>query len=223
MSEEKKTQIPINAADQADATPSAEPETLDADATPIDAENAATNAEAVEPVVLDPIAQLTAERDQFRDKYQRTLAEFQNYQRRVSRERQDDSQRTRVDTIEAFLFPVIDDLDRAVQAAGQHGYDTKDPLFAGVTMVHQRTFDLLKQYGIATIDAVGQPFDPEFHQALMEQPSAEVAPGTVLHLINRGYTAHGKTIRPARVVVAKAVEPTPDASADASCENETKE
>ncbi|NLX05214.1 MAG: nucleotide exchange factor GrpE [Phycisphaerae bacterium] len=147
--------------------------------------------------------ELKQERDQFQDRYQRALADLQNYQRRSARERQDLVERTKVDTIEQFLFPVIDDLDRAIQAGAEHGYDEQDALYAGLTMVHRRMLELLRQYGIEPIEAVGQPFDPLYHEALMHQPTDEYPENTVVQVVNRGYIADGKTIRPARVVVAK--------------------
>jgi len=150
--------------------------------------------------------ELTEQRAQLAGRHQRALADLQNYQKRVARERDELIQRTKVETIEQILFPVIDDLDRAIEAANTHGYNADDPLFAGLTMVHKRMFELLKQYGIEPIEAEGAPFDPLYHQAVMEQPSGDRPDGTVLQVLSRGYVADGKTIRPARVVVAKSTE-----------------
>lgn len=146
---------------------------------------------------------LTEERDDLVAKLQRARADLQNYQKRAARERAELCQQVQVDTIERFLFPVIDDLERAIEAANEHGYTQDDPLFSGLAMVHQRMFELLKQYGIEVIEAHGKPFDPLYHQAVMEQPTEEHADGTILQVVSRGYVADGKTIRPARVVVAK--------------------
>lgn len=147
--------------------------------------------------------ELQSQCDQLLDKYQRAAAELQNYQKRAARQRVELIQRTKVDTIEQFLFPVIDDLDRAIEAANNHGYDQDDPIFAGLTMVHQRMLEVLKQYAIEPMDPLGKPFDPLYHQAVMEQPSDVLSEGAILQVLSRGYTAEGKTIRPARVVVAK--------------------
>ena len=164
--------------------------------------------------------ELTQQRDEFEGRFQRALADLQNYQKRTAREREQLIQQTQVDTIEQFLFPVIDDLDRAIQAANEHGYDSGDPLFAGLTMVHQRMLDLLKQYGIEPIDATGKPFDPLYHQAVMDQPSDQHAEGSVMDVISRGYTAAGKTIRPARVIVARKTAPADSDSEPSEQEQE---
>jgi len=167
-------------------------------------------------VLVCKLNELTEERDQLLGKYQRALADLQNYQKRAARERRDAVQKAEIDTIERFLFPVIDDLDRAIQAGSDHGYDNNDPLFAGLTMVHQRMLELLRQYGIEPIEAEGKPFDPLYHQATMDQPTDEHPEGHILQVISRGYTAAGKTIRPARVVVARKIKGEEDHEAKSS-------
>jgi len=150
--------------------------------------------------------ELSGERAELIGRLQRAVADLHNYRKRAARERQELIQQTKVETIEQFLFPVIDDLDRAIQAANDHGYDQSDPLFMGLNMVQQRMFELLKQCGIEPIDALGQPFDPLYHQAVMDQPSSDLPEGTVLKVLSYGYTEAGKTIRPSRVVISKKPE-----------------
>ncbi len=167
----------------------------------------------------DVIAGLADECDQWKDKCHRALADLQNYQRRAAKERQDHIHRTRLDTIERFIFPAIDDLDRAIQSANDHGYDTEDPIYAGMTLVRQHMLERLKQNGIEPIEAMGVEFDPLYHQAMVYQPTDEYGEGTVMQVATRGYTADGQTMRPASVIVAKKIE---TASERADDNNEEK-
>lgn len=153
------------------------------------------------------IKELQAEKDQLFARLQRAAADLQNYQKRAIRERQEAEQRTRLATIELFLFPLIDDLDRALKAAAEHGYKTDDPLFLGVQLMREHAFGSLKQHGIEPIEAEGQPFDPLYHEAVMELPDPTVPENHVVQVMNRGYTLDGKTIRPARVVISRPPKP----------------
>jgi molecular chaperone GrpE len=153
------------------------------------------------------IKELQDEKDQLFSRLQRAVADLQNYQKRATKERQEAEQRMRLATIELFLLPLVDDLDRALKAATEHGYTKDDPLFHGVQIVLQHAFGALKQHGIEPIEAEGKPFDPLFHEAVMEMPAENIPENSVVQVVTRGYTQDGKTIRPARVVIAKAPPP----------------
>ena len=87
----------------------------------------------------------------------------------------------------------------AAKQAGETG-----PLVQGVAMVQAQLLDVLRRHGITRIEAQGQPFDPNLHQAVMQQPSKEHPPGTVLQVLEQGYMIHDRVLRPARVVVSTA-------------------
>lgn len=154
-------------------------------------------------VLAGKVKELQGERDQLNNRLLRAMAEMQNNQKRAIKDRQDAVQRTELMAIERFVFPVIDDLDRALKAASEHGYKTDDPLYHGVSLVVQHIFASLKQINIEPIDAEGKHFDPLYHEAIMEFPVDNVPENTVVQVLTRGYTQEGRTIRPARVAIAK--------------------
>jgi len=150
------------------------------------------------------IKELQDEKDQLFARLQRALADLQNTQKRAIKDRQEAIQRTELLAIERFVFPVIDDLDRALKAASEHGYKSDDPLSHGVNVVLQHVFGLLKQLNIEPIDAEGKAFDPLYHEAIMELAAgSDVPENTVIQVLSRGYAQDGRTIRPVRVAIAK--------------------
>jgi molecular chaperone GrpE len=140
------------------------------------------------------------ERDQFLALLKRTQADFDNYQKRNQREREQEH-RYRNESLARELLPVIDNLERAVAAAKQ--VNEQGPLVQGVHMVLSQFLDLLRRHGITPIEAQGQPFDPNLHQALMQQPAGE-SPNTVVQVLERGFKLHDRVLRPASVVVSVA-------------------
>jgi len=157
---------------------------------------------------------LREEKDQVFAKYQRSLADLQNYQKRAVKERQEAVQRAELTTVERFIFPLIDDMDRALKAAMEHGYKTDDPLVQGVNLVLQHAFGLLKQVKVEPIDAEGKPFDPLFHEGVAEIPAEGRPNNTIVQVLTRGYTHESRTVRPARVVVAREPKPAPKVEND---------
>ena len=97
--------------------------------------------------------------------------------------------------------PHFDNLERAVAAAQQAG--ETGPLVDGVALVQSQFLDLLKRYGVIPIDALGKPFDPNMHQAVMQQPAKDQPPNTVVQVIERGFMNQDRVLRPAKVVVSK--------------------
>jgi molecular chaperone GrpE len=145
------------------------------------------------------------ERDAFKDLAQRTRAEFENYQKRNQREREQERLYMAGEFVREIL-PVLDNLERATAAARQAG--EKGPLVQGVGLVHQQFLDLLKRHGVTPIDAEGKPFDAGLHQALAQQPTADKPANTVLQVVEQGYLHQGRVLRPAKVLVSKAAEET---------------
>jgi len=160
--------------------------------------------------VVDPIGALQAERDDLLARLQRTAADYANYQKRVQREMTEARDYANTQLI-TRLLSVLDDMERALEAAGGQCSDD-DPLRTGMQLVHDKALEVLGGFGVETIDAVGQPFDPEAHAALMQQPSDEHPPQTVLQELQRGYKLKGRTIRPTSVIVS--TEPPTEDAAD---------
>jgi molecular chaperone GrpE len=150
-------------------------------------------------------AALEQERDEFRSLLQRTRADFENYQKRMQRDVAQE-QRYWHNRFALDVLPILDNFERAVAAARQSG--ESGPLVQGVAMIQTQILDAFRRHGIIPIEAQGQPFDPNLHQAVMQQPSAEVPPNTVLQVLEQGFMIHDRVLRPARVIVSRA--PAPD-------------
>lgn len=144
-----------------------------------------------------------AERDANRESWLRTQAELENYRKRVQRE-MDEARRYQVLPLARDVLPVVDNLRRAI-AAAEEGGDTAG-LVDGVRLVLKQLEDTLSRHDVKPIDAAGQPFDPNLHEALQQVPSAEQPPMTVLQEYQRGYRLHDRVIRPSQVVVSKEPE-----------------
>jgi molecular chaperone GrpE len=144
-------------------------------------------------------------RDEYLDLAQRTRADFENYQKRMQRDLAQERRYAQM-PLASDLLTAIDNLERATAAAEQAG--EKGPLVQGVAMVHGQLLDILRRHGVTRIEALGQPFDPNLHQAVMQQPSKEHPPMTVVQVLEPGYTIHERVLRPARVAVSSAQEQT---------------
>jgi molecular chaperone GrpE len=133
------------------------------------------------------------------DRWVRAAADLENYRKRAQKERED-VQKFGVERLVKDLLPVMDNLDRALAAAA-----VDDPLVAGVKLVRASFEQALARHGVKSFSAMGQPFDPARHEALMQVPSAEAAPGTVVLEHARGFTLHERLVRPAMVGVSVAM------------------
>ena len=135
-----------------------------------------------------------AERDEHLDSVKRLRAEFENSRKRAERERErilgSASEKLVTD-----LLPVLDNLDRALESEG----DIRE----GVRSTRDQLVSVLEQEGLSPVASDGQSFDPNVHEAVMGQPSEEYEDGTVIQTFERGYVLNGKSIRPAKVVVAR--------------------
>jgi molecular chaperone GrpE len=144
-------------------------------------------------------------RDEYLELAQRTRADFENYQKRMKRDLAEERRYAQA-PLAADLLSALDNLERATAAAEQAG--EKGPLVQGVAMVHTQLLDILRRHGVTRIEALRQPFDPNLHQAVMQQPSKEHPPMTVVQVLESGYLIHDRVLRPARVAVSTAPEPT---------------
>lgn len=136
-----------------------------------------------------------------KDKWLRAEAELQNFRRRASRDREE-ARRGAEEAVVLDVISVMDDLDRALDAARKEKADSA--WVEGFEMVAARLRDMLSRRGVEQIDPVGEPFDPEFHEALLEIDASEGArPGDVVQVVLKGYRREGRALRAARVVVAR--------------------
>ena len=135
----------------------------------------------------------------FDNRYKRLQADFENFKRRTNQEKEQLAGFVKGDVLKDLL-PVLDNFERAVQAPAEG--DTK-VFLDGFVMIHQNLMAMLSKHGLAVIDAVGKPFDPNFHQAIMRVPSDEYESDTVCEVLQTGYTVDGRCIRPAMVKVVE--------------------
>lgn len=183
------------------------PRATDAEPTPADASHARTApADQAEADELARLRKEAAQRDEYLDMLQRVKAEYSNYQKRVVRQQQELRRFASQDLV-TDLLPVLDNLDRALEA-GRDDPQAGD-LVAGVDMVRAQMVQVLADHGVEALSSLGQPFDPNFHEAVLQQTSTEHPPGTVITDLQRGYTYNGRVVRPAKVVVSAAPEPGP--------------
>lgn len=152
----------------------------------------------------DTIAQLTTERDQFRDLAQRKAADFDNARRRFQKEK-DDLQKYAAERVLRDMLPLLDNLQRALEAAGAtgEGDDSLASFVRGVQMVRDSQIQALSRHGVEGFDSVGTAFDPNLHEAVQLVPDESVPHGTVIREFQRGYRLAERLLRPAMVVVAQ--------------------
>lgn len=158
----------------------------------------------------------SSEAQQWREKFLRAKADLSNYQKRAEKERTESIRYAAAELVKNLL-PILDDLERLI-ASGTEGKVDAAKLAEGAKLLRDNFLKVLDDFHVTPIEAQGQPFDPEIHQAVMELPSPEHADRTVVQEVAKGYRMHDRVLRPARVVVAKPVQ---ENGAGASGENET--
>lgn len=154
----------------------------------------------VEDVPKDPVKELEKALAEEKERTLRLYAELDNTRRRAAREMVEERKYSGMDVIRAIL-PVMDNLQRAIDAASQQNAD--DPLLEGVKMIYQQLTDALKQNNCTRIEALNQPFDPKFHQAISQMPSADVPENTCIVVAQEGYMLFDRVVRASQVVVSK--------------------
>jgi molecular chaperone GrpE len=145
----------------------------------------------------DALARVIAERDEYLALAQRVQADFDNYRKRAARE-QERLVAHAHERIVRELLPILDDLERALEAAERH---EEAQLVEGVRLVEQALRKVLEKEGLVEIEADG-PFDPHVHEAMLAEERDGTEPGAVLEVVQRGYRLGDKVIRPARVIVS---------------------
>ncbi|HEX8690756.1 MAG TPA: nucleotide exchange factor GrpE [Solirubrobacterales bacterium] len=163
----------------------------------------ASESRAVEKDLDALLADTQRERDEYLDLARRTKADFENFRKRMTSEVQAAAARGKADVIREVV-PVLDDLERAIEAAGLDPEgDSEDGLAHGVLLVFRSLREALARNGIEAVDPKGERFDPNLHEALSTQAADGAEAGTVVETMQKGYRLGEQLIRPARVVVAE--------------------
>ena len=183
------------------------PETADPDGKPNPedpAESAGNDSVTLARSEVEKLHQQIAEKDKeladLKDKYLRILADSENARKRI-RQQSEESVRLQRENFLRDLLPIVDNLERAVEAA--RGGGNGQPIVEGVEMVLRSLLDFLRSNGVTQVSAVGQMFDPQLHEAVDQVHSPELPPNTVVSEFHRGYAIGDRILRPARVAVAK--------------------
>lgn len=150
---------------------------------------------------VEDVETLIAERDKYLEMARRARADFDNFQKRAARDLQTERQYAAQPFL-ADLLPVLDNLDRAIDSAKES--EAGSGILAGVEMVRKQLRDALEKNGVRMIRPDGEHFDPNVHEAVMQQPSADHPPMTVLQTLQAGYMLRERVIRPAQVIVSQA-------------------
>lgn len=147
----------------------------------------------------DELFKLNKERDEWKDKYLRSMAEFENFRRRTNQEKADWIKRS-TEKLALNVCDVLDNFERALAQFAELDKDEK--LFQGVSLIEQQLRNVLEKEGVVKIEALGQDFDPALHEALAHIPSEDFEENTVAAIIQNGYTMQNIVIRPVRVAVS---------------------
>ncbi|WP_296822961.1 nucleotide exchange factor GrpE [uncultured Megasphaera sp.] len=149
----------------------------------------------------DATAQAEAAAAEMKSRYVRLQADFANFKKRTATEKQQISEVVKMDVLQNIL-PVIDNFERALQVPQDSLSDELKSFVDGYTMIYKQLMTVLEKEGVTKIDAVGKPFDPNYHQAVMRVPSDEYDNDVVVEVLQEGYLLGDKTLRPAMVKVA---------------------
>ena len=152
--------------------------------------------------IQDQMLQLKTERDKYKDIALRSVADLDNYRKRMAREKDEAIRFANASFLER-LIPILDNFELGLQAAKAAG--GQPAVVDGMSMVSRQLQDFLTSCGIETIDATGQPFNPNIHEAIAQEENAEVDEGRVIRQARKGYRLKDRLIRPANVVVSKGV------------------
>jgi molecular chaperone GrpE len=147
----------------------------------------------------DGTSGLQADLDRFRDLALRSQADFENFKKRAAREKEEAIKYANSSLLER-LIPVVDNFELGLSAA--RGEGEQSPIYAGMNMVLKQFTDFLAENGLQPIDAVGQKFDPNLHEAIAHEPNAEIPENVVIRQTRRGYRLKDRLLRPSSVVVS---------------------
>jgi molecular chaperone GrpE len=163
-----------------------------------------TSPKGPEDVIKDLEQKLQNAEEDLKNTYDRLLrvsAEFENFKKRTNRE-MEDFRKYANEALVSALLPAVDNLERAVESS-KEGVSDPRCLLEGVCLTLSELIKILEKFHVKAIDAIGEPFDPSFHQAILQQPSDEHPENTVLQEMQKGYMIHNRLLRPSMVVVSK--------------------
>ncbi|MGI9330474.1 MAG: nucleotide exchange factor GrpE [Gammaproteobacteria bacterium] len=168
-------------------------------------ESAKQGLDGEEPEILaqeaaEELEKLQAEVDEHRDRYVRLAAEMDNLRKRSARET-DQARQFGIERFAGELLSVVDSLEMGVAAGAE---STAEALLEGSEATLRLLLGAMDKHGVQVVDPDGEPFDPQFHEAIATQPSDTAEPGSVLIVVQKGYSLNGRLLRPARVIVAAA-------------------
>ena len=159
-------------------------------------------AAVITPAELEDLRKRAGKADEHLDRLMRTMADFDNYKKRAAREKQDTA-RFANESLLQRLVPVLDSFDMALAAVQGSRSPGIEPIQAGISMVQQQFKSAVAEAGLEEIEAGGQMFDPNIHEAVSQQDSADVPEGQVLQQLRRGYRFRERLLRPASVIIAR--------------------
>jgi molecular chaperone GrpE len=213
MSEKSKDSEP----DQAGPPPSGDPDSTAGQATELEpGVMIEVDAPAAAPAPDERIAELEARQKDTHDRLLRSLADLENYKRRVRKE-VDDARTEAQGKVLREMLPVVDNLERALSHAEKAGGDVGG-IVEGVRLVLRQFSQALERLGVTAIDAKGKPFDPSLHEAVSQAESAELPPGSVLEVLQTGYKIGERLLRPTLAVVSRAPAAPPAGGGGTSAE-----
>jgi molecular chaperone GrpE len=155
--------------------------------------------ELLTPAGLEELKKKADERDEYLDRFQRSVADFSNYQKRAQREA-DDTRKYAAGPMALNLLEVLDNFQRALSAAQDK---IEIDYLKGFEMIAEQILSVLEKHGITPFDAEGKPFDPNFHDALFSVEDEELPDNTIMEELQKGYMQYDRLLRPARVKVSK--------------------
>lgn len=206
MTNDDLNKAPINEEETAVKTPIEAEEATNVNEQPTEAEASATE----EPVVESTEeVQQPSEAEVYRDRLIRLQADFDNYRKRMARDRADMIKSANADLLSAML-PALDHIDHALASlekttAGTEATES-NPYIEGFKLIQNELLRGLDKFGLSPIESIGKPFDVEVHEALSKMPSDSIAPEHVLFEVRKGYMLNGKVLRAAQVIVSAPVE-----------------
>jgi molecular chaperone GrpE len=156
----------------------------------------------VSPEQFEGLKERAARADEHWDRLLRTTADFENFKKRAAREKQDAIRFANEALIEK-LIPVLDHFDMALAATRTGPVDTGQSLQTGIAMIHQQLKNALAEAGLEEVNATGQAFNPNWHEAVSQKETDDAPEGQVLQQLRKGYKLHNRLLRPASVIVAK--------------------
>ena len=166
---------------------------------------AAPAPETLSSEAIEQLKSRAAKADEHWERLLRTTADFDNFKKRAAREKQD-AIKYAAESLIGKVIPVLDNFEMALAAAQNSSADGLKSLQDGVAMIHSQLRSVLTDSGLEEVDASGKPFDPNLHEAVSQQESADVPEGHVLQQLRKGYKLRERLLRPATVIVAKKAE-----------------